>query len=402
MTRHSPLRRAAAHGLCVIFLSSLAWPVLCAPGAEIARVEPIRVRIGPCADATGKPFGDLAQHAARALSLAFSQWPRYQVVPATHEEGAAQVIVASLGELKVSKSPRRVSAKLEAVARDARTGEALIRTHASGTARAPGKRTADASLAKAAVDQAAGLAAAQIAQAASITGHVLSTIKRGLVTIDVGRQHGVKPGTEFRISRGGEQIATVRARNLRERTTECTIVEVVEGENLRSGDDVRVVYVPDTHEKKRNKSKNTARIAGIIALIGLATAVVIGETGGRRRGIPVTTVVNVGSGGDTDIKNDGVDTVIITAVVEDPAGTPVADATPVSFGFKTGVGLGTGLLDGAAPPITVLTAGGLGMATVTVTTTAADTVDLVITATVTDVTTGRDVTGESPTIDVIP
>lgn len=402
MTRHSSLRRKTAHGLCVIFVFSLGWPVLCAPGPEIARVEPIRVAIGPCSDETGKPFGDLAEYAARALSLAFAESQRYRVVSALDTDGSAQFIVASLGELKVLKRPRRVTAKLEAIVRDAETGHAIMRTHASGVARAPGKRTADASLAKAAVDQAAQLAAAQIAQAVDITGHVIGTTKRGMVTIDVGRQRGIKPDTEFKILRDGEEIATVRARNIHERSVDCLIVEAAEGVRCRGGDVARATYIPDTREKKRTKGKDTARIAGIIALIGLATAVVLGETGGRRApGVVITTVINVGTP-DTDVKNDGVDSVVVTAIVEDPAGTPVADGTPVSFAFKTGAGLGTGLLDGGAPPVTILTSGGVGLATVTVTTTDSDTLDLVVTATATDATTSQDVTTESATIDIIP
>jgi len=397
MTRYSALRRAAAHGLCFILVFSLGSPILCAPGTEIARVEPIRIAIGPCSDDTGKPFGDLAEYAARALSLAFAQSQRYRVVSALERDSAAQLVVASLGELKVFKGPQRVSASLKASLQDARTGEALIRTDASGVARVPGKRTADASLAKAAVDLAAGLAAAQIAQAAQITGHVVSTVKRDLVELNVGRQNGVKPGTEFKIVRLGTEIGKVRARSIAERTCECTVVEVVQGERIRGGDEALVTYVPDTRETNRPRSKHTARIAGIIALLGIAATIAIGAAHeAPALGPHVTTVVNVGAS-KNDIKNDGIDTVTITAIVEDPAGTPVADGTAVSFAIKAGGG--SGLLDGA-PTSTQLTAGGLGVATTVLTTTGTVGDKIVVTATVTDVGTGHDVTRESPQITI--
>ncbi len=387
-------RRALAYGLTLVLLTTIGGPLLAAPRPEVARAEPVRVAVGACADESKQPFGSLAAQAAAALRLAVSSSAAYEY--ASERDQAGRLLTCTLDQVQTKQKPRAVLVRLEAQWRDPATGKALLSTHASGRGTAPGAKGDDAMLARAALDAAAAAAVARISQVADIVGHVIETQRRGHVRVNLGRTAGIRPGTEMRVLRGGDEVCTVQARNIFPNDVDCVIVRSVQGIQAEVGDEVKVVYIPDTKEKQRRPNKSGARKFGIAVLAGLAALVAINWGGGERRGGPrVRTVINIGLS-KNDIKNDGLDTVVVTAIVEDPAGTPVADGTSVIFTITTG----SGKLDGADPPLTTMTAGGAGVAAVDLTTTAADGSTIVVTASVEDATTGRTVSVDSPAIAV--
>jgi hypothetical protein len=395
MLKHTPLRRGLAYGVTLVFLCTLASPLLAAPPPEVARAEPVRVAVGPCADESKQPFGNLAAQAAAALRLALTSSPRYEC--AGERDVPGRVMRCTVLDVTTSAKPRAVVVRLTAEWRDPVTGQTLLRTEASGRGSAPARTGDDTLLAKAALDAAATAAVAQIAKVADIIGHVIETQKRGHIRVDLGRDIGITPGTELQVFRQGEEICTIQARNIFPSDADCVIVKSIQGKQAQVGDEVKVVYIPDTKEKRRHSNESGARKFGIAVLAALAALVAINWDGGERRAVAVKTRVNVGVS-KTDIKNDGIDVVTITAIVEDPAGTPVPDGTPVTFSLDTGSA--SGLLDGSVPPVTVPTSGGLGIAEVDLTTTAAAGSTIRIVASATDATTSRTVSATTPDISV--
>jgi hypothetical protein len=280
--------------------------------------------------------------AREALCLALSASKHYEVV--TEGDGADRVLVSAVQAIEERTKRPRVTVALATEARDAETGQALCQVVGrSSSAGHLSGNVSQATLVQSAVDRAAQAAVAQMSKVDELQGVVIETLTRGRARVNLGRESGIVPGTEFAVYHGGKRIARIKAKDIGSNDANCYVLEQAPGTALEPGDPVRVILLPEgAREPKHRKSKKTAIIFGTLVAAGLTYMLVENSWKGHR--LPHRTVESV-TADPLTIDGDGADSSLITAVILDDHGRPVVDGTEVTFQIESSVSTGPGTLE---------------------------------------------------------
>ncbi len=362
MMRQPSLRGLTAYAVCLVFLTTIASPLIAARSTQTAELPLIRVAVGPCVDNSRSAYGDLSTHLTSAAQLAVADSDRYRLVPLESSPGPERVLRVALNHIDTSGARHPMQVTLAAELRSAASGERICSASAVTTSSAVPVRTGSSEMvARAAITTGVQAVVAQVTRAAEITGTVIDTSRPDHVRVNLGRTSGIKPGAELAIYREGKYVATVEIKNVGHR--ECTgiLTDIQAGTIIRAGDEVRVVSIPAKAPKKqRGKGKRSAVITGLVVLAGVGLLVGLNSWGSHN--IPVTDVVDPLNVDKTNIDGDGSDSVLITALVNDAGGSPVRNDIPIIFRITAG----RGSLNGSGTQVQARTAD--GAATVTLTT----------------------------------
>jgi hypothetical protein len=355
------LRALTAYLVCIVFLTTIASPLIAARAPLTSPPAAMRIAVGPCVDNSRSVYGDLSTEVATAAQVALASSGAYQVVSLETVPAPERVLHVALEDISDPAGARQMQVTVAAQLRSGASGELICSAAAvsSGLA-APARVASPRALVRAAVSTGVQTVVSQVTQAAEITGVVTGTGDRDKVGVNLGRTAGIRAGAELAIYRNGKYLATIEVRSVRHRGSTGVITDIKAGTTIRGGDDVRVVSIPaKAPKKRRGKGKRSAVITGLIVLAGVGLLTAINSWGGHTT--PTTNVEDPLTVTSEEIIADGSDSIIITAIVSDPDGNPVRNDTPILFRITAG----RGQLDGGGAQVQARTAEGAATTTLT-------------------------------------